>query len=221
MAQSVNLRRFYVVLGVIAVGGMAWIMSTRGGGNITLPLVVSADAFPGYTLGSDSAKVEIIEYVDFQCPVCATFTILTAPDIKRNLVNTGRVRLVFRDYPVPEIHDKAVLAHLVAACAADQGRFWEMHDQLFYNQGSWSNASRPRSRFDEFAQAIGLDMGEYKSCVGERRHVDRIAATKNAGSQLGVSGTPNFIIGDQLVPGSIPYSELVRLVERAEAAAEQ
>ena len=221
MAQSVNLKPFYIALGVIAVAGGAWIVSARGGGTFTLPAIVNTPAFFGYTLGSDSAKVDIIEYVDFQCPVCATFTILTSPDIKRNFVNTGRVRWVFRDYPVPEIHDKAVLAHLVAACAADQGKFWEMHDQLFYNQGAWSNSNRPRSVLAGYARAIGLDMGSYDSCVDERRHLERITATKNEGARLGVSGTPNFVIGDQLIPGSIPYQQILELVERAERAAAQ
>jgi protein-disulfide isomerase len=221
MAQSVNLKPFYAALGVIAIAGAVWIFSERSGGTITLPTTTTAEAFPGYVLGSDTAKVEVIEYVDFQCPVCATFTILTVPDIKAKLVNTGRIRWVFRDYPVPEIHDKAVLAHLVAACANDQGRFWEMHDQLFYNQGAWSNSNRPRGLFDDYARAIGLEMGSYDSCVDERRHLDRITATKNAGARMGISGTPNLIIGNQLVPGSIGFPELLRLVEEAERAASQ
>lgn len=221
MARSVNLKPFYAALGVVAIAGAVWIVSQRGEGSITLPLTTTVPAFHGYVLGSDTAKVEVIEYVDFQCPVCATFTILTVPDIKSNLVSTGRVRWVFRDYPVPEIHDKAVLAHLVAACAADQGRFWEMHDQLFYNQGAWSNSNRPRGLFDAYARNIGLDMGTYEACVDDRRHLERITATKNHGAQLGVTGTPNIIIGNRLIPGSIPYAELLRIVEELERAAEQ
>jgi len=221
MAQSMNLKPFYVVLGVIAIAGAVWMVSERGGGTITLPVTTTTAAFPGYVLGSDTAKVEVIEYVDFQCPVCATFTILTVPDIKAKLVNTGRIRWVFRDYPVPEIHDKAVLAHLVAACAADQGKFWEMHDQLFYNQGAWVNSRRPRGLFDDYGRAIGLEMGSYDTCVDERRHLDRITATKNAGAQLGVSGTPNLIVGNQLIGGAIGYPELLRLVEEAERVANQ
>jgi protein-disulfide isomerase len=219
MAQSVNLKPFYVALGIVAVAGGAWIVSSRGGGPVTLPEIVSVQAYPGYSIGSDSAKVEIIEYADFECPACAMFTILTSPDVKSRLVNSGRVRLVFRDFPLP-IHSKAAAAHLAAACAGEQGQFWAMHDQLFYNQGAWVRG-RERSLFDDYAQAIGINTGEFGQCMKDQRHVDRIAATRNEGQQLGISSTPSFIIGDQLVSGAISLDEIIALVERAEMAAEQ
>ncbi len=220
MAKSLNLKPFYWGLGVIGVAGLAWIVSARGGGSVTLPANVSVatGSFPGYVLGSDSALVEIVEYADFQCPACATFAILSAPDVKSRLVNTGRVRLRFRDFPL-DIHDKAPLAHLVAACAAEQGQFWPMHDQLFYNQGTWARERRPRRLFDGYARAIGLDMAQYGACVDSEELLPRIAATRQEGIQLGVSSTPSFVIGDQLVAGSIPIAQIIRLVERAEAAA--
>ncbi len=219
MAQAVNLKPFYIVLGVIAVAGGAWIVTATGGKTVTIPEIATGSAFPGYTLGSDSAKVEIIEYADFQCPACAMFTILTSPDVKSRLINTGRVRWTFRDFPLP-IHPKAPMAHLAAACAGDQGQFWAMHDQLFYNQGAWVRG-REQKLVDGYAQAIGLEMPDFKQCMNDQRHVDRIAATRNAGRQIGVSSTPSFIIGDQLVAGSISIDQFIRLVERAERAAEQ
>ena len=219
MAQSVNLKPFYVALGVMAVAGGVWIMTAAGGKTVTIPEMSTGTAFPGYTLGSDSAKVEIIEYADFECPACAMFTILTSPDVKSRLVNTGRVRWTFRDFPLA-MHPKAPMAHLAAACAGDQGQFWAMHDQLFYNQGAWVKG-RARNLIDGFARGIGLEISEFKRCMSDQRHVDRIAATRNAGQQLGVSSTPTFIIGDQLVAGSISIDQFIRLVERAERAAEQ
>lgn len=219
MAQSVNLKPFYVALGVVAVAGGAWIVSAAGGKTVTIPEIATGAAFSGYTLGSDSAKVEIIEYADFQCPACAMFTILTSPDVKSRLVNTGRVRWTFRDFPL-SIHPKAPVAHLAAACAGDQGQFWAMHDQLFYNQGAWVQG-RTRKLVDGYAQVIGLEMSEFKQCMSDQRHVDRIAATRNAGQQLGVSSTPSFIIGDQLIAGSISIDKFIEFVERAERANEQ
>ncbi len=219
MAQSVNLKPFYAVLGVIAVAGGAWIISAGGGSStITLPEMVTASAFPGYAIGSDSAPVEVIEYADFQCPACAMFAILTAPDVKSRLVNSGRIRWVFRDYPLP-IHDRAPIAHLAAACAGEQGQFWAMHDQLFYNQGAWVQDRRPRRLFADYAQAIGIDAQGFDQCMDEQRHLDRIAATRNEGQQIGIGSTPSFIIGDQLVAGSISIDQFIQLVERAEQAA--
>ena len=221
MAQSMNLKPFYIALGVIGAAGGAWMVSGMAGSGATtieLPEIVNADAFAGYALGSDTALVEVIEYADFQCPACATFTILTVPDIKKQLVSTGRVRWRFRDFPLSG-HQHSPLAHLAAACAGEQGLFWPMHDQLFYNQGTWARERRPRKLFDEYARGIGVNTKEFGACMGEQRHVDRIAATRNEGFALGVSSTPSFIVGDQLVSGVISLNQMIALVEQAEAKA--
>ena len=158
MAQSVNLKPFYVALGVIAVAGGAWIVTASGGTTVTIPEMATGSAFPGYSLGSDSAKVEIIEYADFECPACAMFTILTSPDVKTRLVNTGRVRWTFRDFPLP-MHPKAPVAHLAAACAGDQSQFWAMHDQLFYNRGAWVEG-RARNLIDGGASRCEINWND-------------------------------------------------------------
>ncbi|NIR45311.1 MAG: thioredoxin domain-containing protein, partial [Gemmatimonadetes bacterium] len=117
MARSMNMKVFYIGLGVIAVaGGVALWLAARGGGGgpvSVAPMPVDIGSFDGYTIGSDSAPVEVVEFADFQCPACARFAILTAPDLKSRLVATGRVRWTFRDFPLP-IHDKAELAHHAA-----------------------------------------------------------------------------------------------------------
>ncbi len=223
MAQSMNLRPFYVALGVVAAAGGAWIFSARVGSGtvtVTLPAAVGAEAFAGYVMGSDSAMVEIVEYADFQCPACASFEILTAPDVKSRLVNTGRVRWRFKDFPLPA-HDKSPLAHLAAACAGEQGRFWAMHDQLFYNQGTWARGRKAARLFEGYARAIGLDMKQYDQCMDEQRYVERIAATKNEAAAAGINSTPSFVVGDQLIAGAVSFKRLMELVERAEAAARQ
>jgi protein-disulfide isomerase len=215
----VNLKPFYLVLAVVAVAGAWFIVGARSGPpTVTLVPASVGTEFDGHTIGSDSALVEIIEYADFQCPACATFAILTGEDVRRNLVQTGRVRWSFRDFPLPS-HPKAPLAHLSAACAGEQGRFWEMHDQLFFNQGKWVRDRREHRLFESYAQAIGLDMDAYAECIADQRHIERISAAKESGVKLGVGSTPSFIIGGRLVAGSISYSTLLEMVEEAEAAA--
>lgn len=217
MAQPVTLKAFYFGLVVVAVAGVAWIWSARSGGGPTTITEVPAGttaAHAGYVLGSDTAPVEIIEYADFQCPACATFTILTAPDVKRRLVATGRARWRFRDFPLPS-HDKALLAHHAAACAGEQNRFWPMHDQLYLQQGRWASDRRPDRVFRDYAGIIGLDLGQYDACMEEQRYAARIMATKNEGQALGVNSTPSFIVGNQLIAGSVPFDTLAAMVERA------
>lgn len=221
MARRVTTKRFYLGLGALAllgVGAIWYARATGGAGPITVsgPVELGA-AFEGYVLGADTAPVEVIEYADFQCPACASFAILHAPDFKAGLVNTGRVRWRFRDFPLPQ-HDRAPLAHHAAACAGEQGRFWEMHDQLFFNQGAWARDRRPERVVRELATAAGLDLGRYEECMESGRYAARVAATKAHGISLGVNSTPTFIIGERLFPGTMSAQEIATQVRRVESA---
>ena len=220
MARQVKLKPFFLGLGAIAVIGVGAIWMAWGGGSApteAAPLPVSAGSFEGYVLGSDTAAVEVVEYADFQCPACARFAILTAPEVKAQLVNTGRVRWRFMDFPLPS-HDKAELVHHAAACAGEQGGFWAMHDVLFRNQGAWVRSRRPKQVLRDLAEAIGLDVKQYDDCMGSNRYAARIAATKADAVAVGVSSTPSFVIGGLLISGHLAYDSVVTLVERAEAA---
>lgn len=159
-----------------------------------------------------------LEYADFECGACAHFAILTAPDVRQRLVATGRVRLRFRDFPI-QGHRYSPIAHQAGACAGEQGRFWEMADQIFFNQSTWIQDRRPARQFEDYARAIGLNMDQYDSCIKERRHAGDIEASRQHGLAVGVNATPSFVIGGLLVAGALPYDSIVRLVERAEARA--
>lgn len=220
MAQSVSMKLFYGAFGVLVVVGAAWIWSSRGGSEPVEvdPVPVDPTSFAGWVLGSDSAPVEIVEYADFECGACAHFAILTAPDVRQRLVATGRVRLRFRDFPI-QGHRYSPIAHQAGACAGEQGRFWEMADQIFFNQSTWIQDRRPARQFEDYARAIGLNMDQYDSCIKERRHAGDIEASRQHGLAVGVKFTPSFVIGGLLVAGALPYDSIVRLVERAEARA--
>lgn len=222
MARQVILKRFYVALAALAVIGVGALFVAQGGGSSgpvdVNPMPVGAGAdFEGYAMGADTAPVEIIEYGDFECGACATFTILHEPDVKRRLIETGRARFVFRDFPLPQ-HRSAPLAHHAAACASEQGRFWPMHDQLYFNQGRWVNDRRPARVIAQLAQAVGLDMGRYEECMDSGRYQPRIQASREQGVQLGISSTPSFIVGGRLAAGVQTAEQLEALVARAAEA---
>ncbi len=213
------MKGFYVVLGAIAViGGGAILWTTTGGGSgpqfIAQPVPLNTAAFPGYVVGSESAPVEIVEYADFQCPACGHFAVLTGPDVKQRLVETGLVRWRFRDFPL-DMHDKALVAHHAAACAAEQDRFWEMHDQLFFNQRNWSSSARPQRLFRDYAEAIGVNTDQYGECMEEQRYLARIQATRDEIAALGVASTPTFDIGQIRVSSSLAYDSIKALVDIA------
>ncbi|UCG89078.1 MAG: thioredoxin domain-containing protein, partial [Gemmatimonadota bacterium] len=128
MAGRVNVKVFYGVLAVIGVVGVAlvWTASKRSGADTTqvldAPVPVNASAFAGYVMGSDAAPVEIVEYADFTCGACGTFTVLQGPDIKQRLVATGLARWRFRAFA---LNQGSLLPMHAADCAGEQGKFWE------------------------------------------------------------------------------------------------
>jgi protein-disulfide isomerase len=220
-----SLKPFYIGLGVIAVAGAALIFYARArGASAAAPQDVptGADTVGGsyepHVLGSDSAPVTVDEYADFECPACAQFAVLTAPDVRSRLVATGEVRWVFHDFPL-SIHKNSMPAHEAAQCAAEQGKFFEMHDQLFFNHGSWVMESNPRGEFRDFAAAIGLDMGRYDQCMSSGRYLPQLEQAREQGTAKGVSSTPTFDINGKRYTGAIPYDDFKKIVETAAAAA--
>jgi protein-disulfide isomerase len=158
--------------------------------------------------------VTVVEYADFECPACAQFAVLVGPDVRERLVATGRIRWIFRDFPLP-IHRNSMPAHHAAACAGEQGRFFEMHDQLFFNHGRWVPERRPERRFREFAGAIGLDLRRYDECMDAGRYLARLERSRADGAAQGVSATPTFDIGNRRVPGFLLYDDFKKYVDQA------
>lgn len=191
------MNRFYVVVGVVAVvlaGAVFALLKTGGGAPAAAagpPPTVIDDGFRGYSLGSGDAPVEITEYLDFECPVCASFATIQMPTIKEQLINTGRVRWRYRDFPLP-MHKYSRFSAHAAQCAGAQGRFFEMHDQLFYHH-QWAQTGKDPSRlFRDLAKAAGVDLAAYDACMEAGRYAARIEFSRQEGDQLLVDGTPTF-----------------------------
>ncbi|MEO6528111.1 MAG: thioredoxin domain-containing protein [Gemmatimonadaceae bacterium] len=216
-------RGFWLALGLVAVLGIGALgfMASR-------PKVLTARVDPtlppmkaeGYLLGSPSAPIEVIEFADFECPGCGQFATLTEPDIRTNLINTGKIRLRFMDFPLP-MHRNTWDASLAAACANDQGKFWEMHDQIFTNQDRWNGetTSKPRPVLANMAKGLGLDMSKYDACVKDETHRAKVQSHLQESERRGVSQTPSFLIAGSLVAGAIPYDAFKKLVDDALAKA--
>ena len=216
-AASGGSGRFLLVLGAIAVaGGLAlWQSTRRGDADAGVAVTVQPGdtaGFRGYVLGSADAPVEIVEYADYMCPHCGSFAAVQFPDVRSRLVEPGRVRWVFRDYPLPS-NPHSVPAALAAACADDQGRFWEMQEAIFLGQPQWGHARNPTGAFRDMARGLGLDIGTWNDCMGSRRHAGRIEASYQEGNRLGVGSTPTFLIGGRLYAGNQPYDRIRALVD--------
>jgi protein-disulfide isomerase len=135
-----------------------------------------------------------VEFSDFQCPFCSKIYNDAEAQVKVNYIEKGKVKFYFRDYPLP-FHPNAMPGANAARCADAQGKFWEMHDQLFTNQATWSGLSDAGDVFKGYAADIGLDNASFASCYDQSKYKDKITADSAQGSTYGVSGTPsNFLV---------------------------
>ena len=168
------------------------------------PPRIAIDASKGPSQGPQDAPVTIVEFSDFQCPYCAAI----APSLKRiEEQYRGGVRVVFRHFPLP-IHKDASSAAEAAACANDQGKFWEMHDKLFANQQSLQIGDLKRH-----AREAGLDLEAFSRCLDSGQRSQRVQEDLAEGSASGVSGTPTVFVNGRLLGGAVPYELLAKVIE--------
>lgn len=213
------MKKFYLVLGGVAVLGVAaiaWQMIKRPPVSIPVNVtVMAADTagFEGYVMGSDSAPVTVVEFADFQCPSCGDFDTVQWPEVYRSLVATGKVRWVYRDFPLDNIHRYSRLASHAAACAADQGKFWEMKQKLYNYQALWAYGAGQIDKFRGYAQGIGADVDQWQGCMESAKYAGRIQASSELGNQVGVRFTPSFVIAGRLYDGGMGSDQMRKLVD--------
>lgn len=168
---------------------------------------IAASADDDAVMGSEDAPVTIIEFSDYECPFCSRFYTQTMPSLKKNYIDTGKAKIVFRDFPLG-FHSFAQKAAEATECAAEQGKFWEMHDKLFENQSSLDIASLKR-----FAAELGLNTQEFDSCLDSGTMASEVQKDLSDGQSYGVSGTPTFFINGTKIVGAQPFGEFERIIE--------
>lgn len=166
-------------------------------------------------LGQEDAKVTIIEFSDFQCPFCEQLWKETLPQIKKEYVETGKVKFAYRHYPL-DFHANAEKAAEASECANEQGKFWEMHDKLFENQAKWESqgAADALTTFASLADEIGISGANLKSCVESGKFEKTVKDDLAEGTTVGVQGTPATYINGLLVSGAQPYSAFKTIIDQ-------
>ena len=179
---------------------------------------ISADDDP--VIGNTDAPITIIEFSDFQCPFCARFHTQTFPLILEQYIETGKVKLVFRDFPIQSIHPNALPASIAAECANEQGKFREMHDMLFDNQNQWNKQKTvdALSLFSKYATEIQLEQKTFDSCLTSGKYIDEIRKDLDDGRNYGVSGTPGFFVGNEKIgfvelKGAQPFDSFKKIID--------
>ncbi|MBI2672220.1 DsbA family protein [Candidatus Woesearchaeota archaeon] len=165
-------------------------------------------------IGDKNAPVTIVEFSDFQCPFCGRFFSQTLPSIEENYINPGKVKFVYRDFPLNSIHPFAQKAAEASECADDQGKFKEMHDKIFSNQVSLS-----LDNLKIWAKDIGLDTNKFNDCLDSGKQASEVGNDEKDGLALGVQGTPAFFVGNEndgylAISGAQPFEVFDQAIKK-------
>ena len=143
-------------------------------------------------LGSQNAPITMIEFGDYQCFYCNKFYHDTEPDIVKNYVNTGKVRMVFKDFTI--IGQDSVNAAHASHCAQEQGKFWEYHDTVYNNWSGENTGGASSKNLLAFAKQIGLDTAKFNQCMTQSKYISIVQGSLSNAKDLGLTGTPDFFI---------------------------
>lgn len=229
----------YIIFGLLVISAFAngslytkVKMLEKGGGTAQAPSNNQAAAQPqgqpappakadikvsnnDFTLGSPNAKVVIVEYTDYQCPFCKRYYDTSYQDIKKEYIDSGKARLVVREYPLTMLHANAQKAAEAAQCAGDQKKYFEYHDKLFTTQDTWANNSGETAvtAFKQYAQQLGLNTANFSACLDTGKFAQKITDSIAEGTKYGVQGTPAFFINGNLLSGAQPFASFKSVID--------
>lgn len=214
-----KLKEIGIWVGIIAVliGGL-WLMVSAVNNSpspsapvemTNLPPVSKDDFIKGLESASNSAKVTLIEYGDFQCPACGAYF----PLVKQISEEFNKdLRLVHRFFPLTNVHKNAMIAAQTAYAAGLQGKFWEMHDKLYENQNSWSDTS-PRETFINYAKDLKLDLDKFKKDLDADSTKQFINQSVNSAISISVNSTPTFFVNKMKIKNPANYAEFKKIIQ--------
>lgn len=162
--------------------------------------------------GDSKAKVSLVEFGDFQCPACAA----AHPIVKKVIAdyqNNPQFNFVFRQFPLISIHPNAMPSAQASEVAGKQGKFWEMYDRLYETQNDWSTSATAKDLFTNYAGALGLDAGAFRSDLDNQTFREVVQADIDDGTKLGVQGTPTFYLNGQKLNSIPSYEEFKQLID--------
>lgn len=160
--------------------------------------------------GNRNAKVVIVEYGDFQCPACASYSALLKQAVE---IYKGEVAIVFRHFPLIEIHPRALASAKVAEASGMQGKFFEMLDLLYANQSEWVNANDPTAVFSSYATKLGLNIDKFNGDLKLTSLEDKIKRDRDEARTMKLSGTPSLFINGKLIPLPQNGTEFQKVIE--------
>ena len=167
-------------------------------------------------LGKATATVEMIEYASLSCPHCAAFHNSLWPTLKKEYVDTGKVKLIYRDFPTDKM---ALAASMIARCAPEE-RYFGMIELMFRTQDDWRRAKNPRSDLTKIGRLAGMSQATVEACLRNQKLFEVVMKQRNEGSQkLKISSTPTFIVNGRKIDGGVSLEEFRQVFDQALAKA--
>lgn len=224
-SRSSNGRRIVLPVLVAVIAGLAAIGLAVSGNDSTAEPATTVTTVAGETtspadpmaLGDPDAPVVMVSYSEFQCPFCGRYARETEPELIERYVDTGVLRIEWRDFPY--LGEESVIAATAARAASAQGEFWSFHDRLFADQPQPNSGRLTTAFLEGIATEIGLDLERFRSDMNSVETMSAIDADFDEALSVGVNGTPAFMINGEPVFGAQPTSVFVDVIERAAAAA--
>jgi len=203
----------YVVWGFDPAGNSPVVVAQAGGPVVEAPVTeepqfvryeIASEGFP--SIGPEDAPITIVEFSDYQCPFCLRWH----EQVYEPLLNAypGKIRLVYRHFPLTSIHPDAFPAAEAAMCAGDQNAYWQFHEKLFSSSALGSNV------YSQYAQELGLDMTAFESCITEQKFKEAVQADLDFAVDLGVRSTPTFFINGLAIVGAQPLDIFKQVIDK-------
>lgn len=184
-------RRFLLILAALVVVFVGLVIYSKRDSGTGSDGSVSSSEGSNHIKGDANASVVLVEFGDFQCPACRSYF----PIVNQVTQKYGdQIKFQFRNFPLVQIHQNAMVAHRAAEAAGQQGKFWEMYDLLYQRQQSWDSSSNPTAIMEDYAAELGINVDKFKSDFASELVNNIIQADIKAGQAAGVASTPTFIL---------------------------
>jgi protein-disulfide isomerase len=178
-------------------------------GSVDVSKLMQPGALPDMQIGKDDAPVTIVEYASMTCPHCAHFDIVTLPELKKKYIDTGKARLILREFP---FDPRAEAGFMLARCSKD--KYFAMVDVLFHQQDSWAHVADAKTALMQISKLAGFTQESFNACLTDQKLLDDIRAVKNRGEKdFGVDATPTFFINGKKYPGAMSIEEMSAIID--------
>jgi len=200
------------ILGFVALMGLSLTFSAIQPVTAVAAIAENDDAMTEMVLGDADARITVIEYASLGCPHCANFHANTFPDVKKDYIDTGKIKFVYRDFP---LGTPALAASMIARCAGS-AKYFGMVDIFFKSQQQWSRADNPLDALKKVSRFGGMSEADVDACLQNQELLNHIQETaRKGGEDHKINATPSFVIDGETISGGLPYEDFKKLLDKA------